>query len=149
MYTTPSQFHLHVLHSSIVGHCWHPSNVVCWRICYLFIWNGAVYFECTSTCFSFNLSGIHLCVHSTMQTLPFCHHHSQASCWSNSKGDWLKVLGSQVWAAVVMLNNTRWVDSACHPSKVGKMGTRLLETGGTASAAVQLCSQQWCSKMKF
>ena len=37
--------------------------------------------------------------------------------------------------------NTRWVDSACHPTEVGKMSTNILETRGTASAA-QLHSQQ-------
>jgi len=40
-------------------------------------------------------------------------------------------------SSVVLLNknNTRWVDSACHPSKVDKMSNSFLETRGTASAA--------------
>ena len=44
-------------------------------------------------------------------------------------GGWLKILASWVWAPVPPLNNTRWVDSASHPSEVSKMSTSLLETG--------------------
>ena len=37
--TAPSKLYLHVLHSGIAGHRMNPGNVVCWRICYLFIWH--------------------------------------------------------------------------------------------------------------
>ena len=61
LFTSPSQFHLHVLHDGITGRRRRPSNVVRWRICYLFIYlfgMGVVFFECTSTCFVvFGLAG--------------------------------------------------------------------------------------------
>ena len=55
------------------------------------------------------------------------HSISQCAwCWLNGYGRCLKMLGSWVWAPVMQLTNTRWVDSACHPSEVGKMSVGVL-----------------------
>ena len=64
--------------------------------------------------------------------------------WYNDWGDWLKILGSWVQALAVSLNNTRWVDSACHPSEVGKMSTSFLETGHCINNTAVL--PQWCNQ---
>ena len=55
---------------------------------------------------------------------------------------WLKILGSWVWAH---WNNTRWIDSACHPSEVGKMRTSLLVTGALHQWHSHV-SRKWCNQ---